>query len=552
MVMLAPDLHPAQKRRLAARMPLAPDHPVVLRPLGSRELYPEANRRYRDLIFTSREQKFFEALIADLKRPDWEVRGSEMRRLREGGDTVLELHLPVHRHTQIVLFEAVCKQPGQPRLDPKKITGAGIVLRRNSGAGYQRWLKQDGRMAGWKAPDESDGYDPDPAQRRTSHKANAAIRAAIQARKDVAGTISEEVTSLFVLPPEICAARGKTILFGVIPLTSTETTDGAAPVMNFGEMTGTDRSDIENHLCSYLKARAATAMPRAGEILRPEWNVLSGPLKDNGDADDQMKMFGKFLHQLIAELDGFGPGAAARQLAALLAQIRLPLTKDSADRVTSDINAADFLRNAIRLLLDATPDMVGHAENAPMPSQTMPLMWPEIEAQLGGQLTAAAFDCLTERHARQAPQQPKFDDDDARYAVKGFIRVATHGDCPDAIHWSGYSEDFRILPWWDGDGPGIKIKLPSMDKLRKARNNVTFAVPPKVSAALQGDMKKLAKGEPPGPGLEIGWLCSFSLPIITLCAFIVLNIFISLLDFIFRWMLWIKICIPIPRSKSGG
>lgn len=551
--MLAPDLHPAQQRKLAARMPLQPDHPVVLRPLGSRELHAGASGPYRDVVFTSREQKFFEALIADLKRPDWEARVEAMRRFREGDDNVLELHLPVHQHTQIVLFEAVCKQPGQPRLDPKKITGSGIVLRRKSGGGYQRWLKQDGRLKGWKAADESDRYDPDPEQRRTSHKANAAIRAAIAARKGLAEDISEEVTSLFVLPPEICDARGKTILFGVIPLTSTETMDGAPPSIDFAGLTGADRADIEEHLVSYLKPRASTGnMPRAGEMLRPEWNVVSSPVKDNGDPDVQMRWFGKFLHQLAAELDAFGPGAAPRQLASLLAQIKLPLTKDAAGNVTSEIKADEFLRNAIRILLDATPDMVGHAANSPMPSQVMPLEWPTIDAELGGQLTAAAFDCLTERHASQAPQQPKFDDDNAQYAVKGFVRVATHGDCPDAIHWSGYSEDFRILPWWDGDGPGIKITLPSMDKLRKARNNVTFAVPPKVSSLLQGDMKALAKGEDPGGGVEIGWLCSFSLPIITLCAFIVLNIFISLLDFFLRWMMWIKICIPIPRSKSGG
>jgi hypothetical protein len=550
--MLASDLHPAQRRKLAARMPLQPDHPVILRPMHSRELHPGAGGLYRDLIITSREQNFFDALMTDLKRPDWELRANVMRRFREGDDNVLELHLPVHQHTQVVLFEAVCRTPGQPRVDPKKITGGGIVLRRKTGSQYQRWLKQDGRIIGWKEPNESAAYDPDPAQRRSSHKANAAIKAAIAARKGLGESISEEVTELFVLPPEICAAQGRTILFGVLPLTSTETMDGAPPSIDFGALTGADRTDIEEHLASYLKPRASTTMPRAGEMLRPEWNVLSGPLKDNGDPDNQMKWFGKFLHQLVAELDAFGSGVAPQQLVALLAQIRLPLTRDSADRVTSDIDAAEFLRNAIRLLVDATPDMVGHSVNAPMPSQSMPLEWPTIDAQLGDRLTAAAFDCLTERHARQAPQQPKFDDDNALYAAKGFVRVTTHGDCPDAIHWSGYSESFRILPWWDGDGPGIKITLPSMDKLRKARNNVTFAVPPKVSAALQGDMKALAKGEHPGDGLEIGWLCSFSLPIITLCAFIVLNIFISLLDFFLRWMLWIKICIPIPRSKSGG
>ena len=53
----------------------------------------------------------------------------------------------------------------------------------------------------------------------------------------------------------------------------------------------------------------------------------------------------------------------------------------------------------------------------------------------------------------------------------------------------------------------------------------------------------------PGSGDAFDWVCSFSLPIITLCAFIVLNIFLSLFDLIFRWMLFIKVCIPIPRRQ---
>ena len=46
----------------------------------------------------------------------------------------------------------------------------------------------------------------------------------------------------------------------------------------------------------------------------------------------------------------------------------------------------------------------------------------------------------------------------------------------------------------------------------------------------------------------LGWICSFSIPIITLCAFIVLSIFLSLFDLIFKWMAFIKICIPFPKK----
>ena len=54
-----------------------------------------------------------------------------------------------------------------------------------------------------------------------------------------------------------------------------------------------------------------------------------------------------------------------------------------------------------------------------------------------------------------------------------------------------------------------------------------------------------------GGSFTVGWICSFSLPIITICAFICLNIFLSLFDLIFRWMFFIKICIPFPKRSES-
>ena len=42
-------------------------------------------------------------------------------------------------------------------------------------------------------------------------------------------------------------------------------------------------------------------------------------------------------------------------------------------------------------------------------------------------------------------------------------------------------------------------------------------------------------------------LCSFSIPIITICALIVLMIFVALLNIIFWWMPFLKICLPKPE-----
>jgi len=545
-------LHPAERRRLEARIAPAPDHDVILRPLGSRVLDPSEDGPFADLIVTSGEQKFFDALVADLKRPDWRARLDAMRRRRIGADGKLELNPPLHKRMQIALFEAICRRPGSPRLDAGKITGSGLVVRRRSGGGRQAWIKVGGRIVGWRSANEAADYDPDPLQRRTSHKANAAIRRAIAERKGVADDSVEQVTTLFVLPPEVCEARGRTILFGVIPVVSAETAEGPGPSIDFTTLDAEDRKDIVDHFSSYLKERAPTAMPRKGEALDAGWNALTDPRGSDGKPDQQMKCFGLFLHQAVSELDLFGPSPASQHLAALFAQIRLPLAKDGYGRVTQDTDAASFLRSAMRILIDATPEMVGLPASSPAASAKMPLEWPRIDAPTGAALTEAALACLSSQHARLSPPEPRYDSDTALYEVKGFVRLKGHGDCAEKIVWSGYSEPFRILPWWDGDGPGVKIKLPSMSQLKRISPNVSFEIPPAIGKVLSSDLSKVIDKEKPTGGLELGWICSFSLPIITLCAFIVLHIFLGLLNIVFQWMLWFKICIPIPKKKAGG
>ena len=150
------------------------------------------------------------------------------------------------------------------------------------------------------------------------------------------------------------------------------------------------------------------------------------------------------------------------------------------------------------------------------------------------------------------PGRPKYDGAGPLYAVRPFIRVRCHDNCPSRLVWSDYSELFRILPWWDGDGPATKIPLPDPRDFRKMKPNVSFEVPPSLANLLRGKPSDMLKNPPSpssGGGLEIMWICSFSIPIITICAFLVLGIFLSLFDLIFFWMAFIKICIPIPKPK---
>jgi hypothetical protein len=72
--------------------------------------------------------------------------------------------------------------------------------------------------------------------------------------------------------------------------------------------------------------------------------------------------------------------------------------------------------------------------------------------------------------------------------------------------------------------------------------------------AISGCWKQRSQEDAGGNGKAVqwtmDWICSFNLPVITLCAFIVLNIFLQLFNLIFQWLMFIKICIPFPRPEA--
>jgi hypothetical protein len=55
-------------------------------------------------------------------------------------------------------------------------------------------------------------------------------------------------------------------------------------------------------------------------------------------------------------------------------------------------------------------------------------------------------------------------------------------------------------------------------------------------------------------GANIGMICSLSIPIVTICALILVIIIVSLFDFFFRWLPFFILCFPVPglRGKRGS
>ena len=114
-----------------------------------------------------------------------------------------------------------------------------------------------------------------------------------------------------------------------------------------------------------------------------------------------------------------------------------------------------------------------------------------------------------------------------------YQRPACPGTC--AI-LSPPSEPFALAGFFDPDAPArsIRISLPvdtSLAGLRKFKKNVAFLISDKLKGQMSAvdDAVSALKGNlGGGSSFDLGELCSFSIPIITLCAFIVMMIFIIL------------------------
>jgi hypothetical protein len=139
-----------------------------------------------------------------------------------------------------------------------------------------------------------------------------------------------------------------------------------------------------------------------------------------------------------------------------------------------------------------------------------------------------------------------------RYAVRGVYR---RPQCDPVQDWVGRpSEPFELAPLYDPDAPvrQIRIGLPedvSVAGLRKFAKGVAFSVSKQLQEQLNRVSPDMLKGDPPGPFQpDLGFICTLSIPIITICAFILLMIIVNILNLIFRWLPFFQICLPLKPS----
>ncbi|MCB0247916.1 MAG: hypothetical protein KDI07_05005 [Anaerolineae bacterium] len=439
----------------------------------------------------------------------------------------LKLFQPIHGSFYVVSGSLCCIEPGFPQRQVSLPDGEStfFVLRKVIGGAEYGWAAASVTAAGWQ-PVGNGG----------------------KALLD-----GEERLPLYQTAPR----DGRTLLFGYVPASSKDTYNVGPAVL--AQLTGDPESSFTDPRADELQSRfidqvtvlvgMPTTRPVGGTTsqvrrdmsvftLLDLWELFNRPdvlpdvaiaLRDNPNAS----FSGEKAAQKTA-LMNFLKGAqwtASRTLASAIGQVANKQAQ--LDESESDPGALGF-GNSYRLdaVLFSGPTLRSRFEAALSSATRPPLELPKIEP--GGAATYIVR-CVYER-----PQ------------------------C-DPVQWviSRPSEVFRFAAFFDKDAPARQIKIPlptnvSLSDMRKFKKGVTFMISEpmqrKINMLPADTSKVITDPGQIGPELTGGFafICSFSIEIIFIVAFFLLLMFVIILNFVFWWILFFRICLPVPKKILAG
>lgn len=472
------------------------------------------------------------------------------------------LYQPNHRTFHIAVADAFCDVVGRPRIDPRSIDSAGLVLRREVVDDEGRKLVQgwmirgDQTIAGWTTlSQQAQLLDPDPERRRIrSPLKNPVLDARLRDLNQADIPLREHCTPVFVAPPIVNEASGRTLVFGLLPMEEQEVEEEIAPPKY-------TRADIAARVPPWFDTNAsALSVPYAGYVLRRvdqrdplllvgapgvRATQLRNPetalaVLQSWTSKTQAKSFGpylRFLQQVAVEFDLLGASEASHGVRQQVDRAKVII-----DGV--EVPATQHLREVIDVVLLGKQGTV-----------VMPTAWVDSTSEARTDLIDALRGLHEQRFETIRPRRRKFAVRDARYTVRIFLRVKQEPGCPDVLVWSRPAGPYQVAAWWDsGPVPPPVVTMPNILEpgfFDKIKPNVAFEVPAGLFELLATNsaedfMDGKAKTSTGIPTID--WICGFNIPIITICAFILLWIMLYILNWIFWWLPFVRVCFPMPGS----
>ncbi len=462
---------------------------------------------FQPAILRYATDEFVPAFLADLAA----AQGGNPAALRArevalGGATSPKLFQPLHGEFHLVVAALACRRPGFPDRCVRRACEESVFLvqrRRVAGAEY-----------GWVAEGASQGWQPVPP----------------------GGVLPGEERHPMMPAPK--GPDGRALWFAYLPVSSRQTAV-APPALAADPETPRDerRDDFRQIVTRPLADLLATAGAPAEEVSFFLLHALARFLEAQATA----------VHRRLS-------GDAAVVLNAAQSALVNYLQGISAAGQT----LAHWVRRAGESDYSET-----YAPGMPLPFSVSLRAAPGLDpttlearvfaAGVLDPLSAVPPDPAPRRLGKFAPRDASRPEDET-YLLRC---VYERPRCDPAQHWiSRAAGPYRLAETMDPDAPArpVRIALPadvSIAGLRKFQKGVGFAT----SKALRNKIaniagKEILDGQKPAEGnFDLGHICSFALPIITLCAFILLLVIAVILNLVFWWLPFLKICFPVRSSR---
>ena len=442
----------------------------------------------------------------------------------------LKLYQPAHGHFYLVAASLVCRIPGLPDrfVDAASGERGSFVLRRiGPDGGEMAWVNDPVQGKGWVAlvPDATGNY------------------------KTLAGF--EELLPMF---PVNFTSNGqrRRLLVGLVPTASREAFQASPQLSPILAENDPQVVDERNRLNA--DPRLEEAKGRVTDMLNDLKQRSNLPANDISeisrfillDLAELLSLYLGVLWQAIKDSTKPAPGALA------------DLYQQFADRVVDQTASTKISwLAALQAVAQELDDGNYDATNI-----NFQLKQTDMDGSTLYDLLKAAFTATPLPTIPAAPASVPVPKLEAQPGTQYILRcVYQRPHCaplhPDVV--SNPTERFELASFFDFDAPArpVRIVMPvdtSIAGLRKFKKNVAFLLSDKLRQQMEcvSDAKNALKGDLTcGKEFNIGHICSFSIPIITLCAFIVLFIFLMLLNIVFWWLPFLRICLPI-RLKAKG
>jgi len=481
------------------------------------------------LEFTSDD--FMDDFLAAAGAPQAErLRGLVMTRPNDASP--LKLFQPVHGCFYLVCSSLCCRVPGFPdrvvrRADNERVS---FVLRRLVG----------GVEHGWAGSDESRSWQPLPAGR---------------------AVLADEQR----LPmAEANTADGRTLLFGYLPVASGDTfkqqplPPSDPDAKNFPD---TRVEELGSRFTRPLTGDLKAGQPIGRTMAIREVSDTKARTASVYLLLEAYDWFAdpKHLPDIAAVLAGetgaalTGPKLIEKQ--ALLAHLNQPPSSGfTLAKLIGDVaKKRETLNQPGGVEGDTALDAVGlgvgynlksAAASGPHPRQAELVKLIDLaRAALPDELPPVTLPKLSQR-------------DDERYLVRCVYERPLCRPEPAVV--SQPSLSFRLAPFFDPDAPARPVRIPlpgdvSIAGMRKFKKNVSFMMSDAMRSKMErlnGAEKAVLDGDEPNPDqpFDLAFICSFSIQIIFMVAFMLLLIFVFVLNIIFSWIIFFRICLPIPKS----